>query len=226
MRSADVPLDARLQRRDRVEFEMPGLPLQTDAFVLLKRPPADSFQSLTAFSPEHGTLLVLQRISKKVTAGIVALDLFDEVSLQLESRNQGQTWFVKESRLITRHAEIGRSYETLRLASALAALVARNPVPEESRPDVGRLLRQAFESFAGGARPDLVWFKSLYRFARDEGYPIKEEWFPTLPSDDRATVAFLLNRPLAEQTTPSEAVSRLTKRLVEYLQGHTEVIID
>ena len=135
MRSADVPLDARLQRRDRVEFEMPGLPLQTDAFILLRRPPADSFQSLTAFSPEHGTLLVLQRIIKNVTAGVVSLDLFDEVSLQLESRNQGQTWFVKESRLITRHAEIGRSYETLRLASALAALVARNQVPEESRPE-------------------------------------------------------------------------------------------
>jgi hypothetical protein len=154
------------------------------------------------------------------------LDLFDEVSLTLESRNQGQTWFVKESRLIARHSEIGRSYETLRLASALAALVARNPVSEESREEVVALLRQAFTSFAAGARPDFVWFKSLYRFARDEGYPLKEQWFPTLPSDDRAAVARLLNLPLVEQVDALEIVARLTERLANYLRGHTDILID
>lgn len=205
---------------------MSGLPLQTDAFVLLRRPPTESFQSFTAFSAEHGVLLILQRISKKPTNGTLALDLFDEVSLNLESRNQGQTWFVKESRLLTRHTQIGRSYEVLRLASALASLVARNPVPEESRTDVAKLMRKAFESFATNDRPDLVWFKCLYRFARDEGYPIKEEWFPTLPAADRADVVTLLNRPLAEQTASVESVARLTKRLVEYLKGHTEILID
>ena len=205
---------------------MPGLPLQTDAFVLLKRPPADSFQTLTAFSAEHGALLVLQRVSKKSAGGTLSLDLFDEASLALESRNQGQTWFLKESRLITRHTAIGRSYETLRLASALAALVARNPVPEESRRDVTALLRQAFTSFAASSRPDFVWFKSLYLFARDEGYPVKEQWFPTLPVDDRAAVARLLNRPLAEQEDPTENVARLTERLINYLRGHTEILID
>lgn len=205
---------------------MPALPLSTDAFILLKRPPADSFQSLTAFSAEHGALLILQRLSKKSSASTVVLDLFDEVSLQLESRNQGQTWFIKESRLITRHPTIGRGYETLLLASALAALVARNPVPEESRIEVATLLRQAFSSFASGARPDLVWFKSLYRFAREEGYPIKEQWFPTLPAADQTAVALLLNRPLAEQNAESEIVARLTAQLVNYLRAHTEILID
>ena len=204
---------------------MSGLPLQTDAFVLLRRPPTESFQSFTTFSAEHGLLLIMQRISKKPTAGSLALDLFDEVSLQLESRNQGQTWFVKESRLLTRYTAIGRSYEGLRLASALASLVARNPVPEESRADVAKLLSKAFESFAGNQRPDLVWFKSLYRFARDEGYPLKEHWFPTLPAADRAAVAGLLNRPLAEQDGTVEAVARLTERLANYLRGHTEIVV-
>lgn len=205
---------------------MAALPLQTDGFVLSKRPPSDSFQSLTVFSPEHGPLLILQRLPKKSSAGSVVLDLFDEVSLLLESRNQGQTWFVKESRLIARQADIGRSYDTLRLASALAALVARNPVPDESRAEVANLLRQAFGSFATGPRPDLVWFKSLYRFARDEGYPIREQWFPTLPVKDRADVVVLLNRPLVEQTAKTEDVERLTERLTDYLRAHTEILMD
>ncbi|MEO7599179.1 MAG: hypothetical protein ABIV50_09630 [Opitutus sp.] len=205
---------------------MSGLPLQTDAFVLSRRPPTESFQSFTAFAADHGLLLIMQRVSKKPTLTSLALDLFDEVSLQLESRNQGQTWFVKESRLVTRHTTLGRSYETLRWASALASLVARNAVPEESREAVATLLRKALESFATNDRPDLIWFKSLYRFARDEGYPIKEEWFPTLPAADRDDVVTLLNRPLAEQTASTERVARLTRRLTEYLRGHTEILID
>jgi len=212
---------------------VPGLPLQTDGFVLLKRPPTDAFQGFNIFSAEHGALLVHQRLPKrssgkpgKTEATTLALDLFDELSLRLESSNQGQTWFVQETRLITRHADIGRGYETLRHASALAALVARNPVHEESRSQVAALLRQAFASFASSARPDLVWFKSLYRFARDEGYPVKQQWFPTLPAADRKDVATLLNRPLTEQTATTAVVARLQRRLEEYLTGHTEILLD
>lgn len=205
---------------------MPALPLQTDAFVLLKRTATESFQGYAIFSPAHGGLTVLQRLSKKAASTSVALDLFDEASLDLESSNQGQTWFVKDVRLVTRHAEIGRGYETLRLASALSSLVARNAVPEESRNAVAALLRQAFNSFASGARPDLVWFKSLYRFARDEGYPLKEQWFPTLSAKDREAVAQLLNRPLAEQVAKVSEVEQFTHRLENYLRGHTDILLD
>ena len=205
---------------------VPAQSLQTDAFILLKRPPADTFQSFGVFAPEHGALTILQRIAKKSAATTVALDLFDEISLMLESSNQGRTWFVKEARLVTRHASLGRSYETLRHASTLAALVARNPVHEDSRTAVAELLRTALAAFAGGARPDLVFFKSLYCFARDEGYPLKQQWFPTLPAADREAVATLLNRPLAEQTATVAAVARLERRLEEYLRGHTEILLD
>jgi hypothetical protein len=214
---------------------VPGLPLQTDGFVLLKRPPSDAFQGFNLFSAEHGALLVHQRLPKPSSrrpgasakaATTVALDLFDEVSLRLESSNQGQTWFVQEAQLLTRHADIGRGYDTLRHASALAALVARNPVHEDSREQVAALLRQAFASFAAGARPDLVWFKSLYCFARDEGYPVKQQWFPMLAVADREAVATLLNRPLAEQTATTAVVAQLQQRLEDYLRGHTEILLD
>lgn len=204
---------------------MPAQTLQTDGFVLLKRPPSDSFQSFTLFAAEHGSLLILQRFGKKAIAGSVPLDLFDEVTLLLESSNQGQTWFVKEARLITRPAGIGRSYESLRSASVLASLVARNQVEPESRERVATLLRTALNAFANGHRPDIVYFKSLYVFARDEGYPLNQEWFPTLSEADRVAVAALLNRPLAEQTAPAAVVANLHAQLERYLTGHTDIII-
>ena len=205
---------------------MPGLPLQTDAFVLSKRPPADTFQTFNVFSAEHGALLILQRLAKKSAGTAVALDLFDEASLLLESSNQGRTWFVKETRLVTRHPDLGRSYETLVAASALASLVARNPVPEESRLAVASLLRTALAALATGARPDIVYLKSLYCFARDEGYPLKQQWFPLLPAADRATVAPLLNRPLSDQTAPPAVVHALQCDLENYLRGHTDILLD
>ena len=204
---------------------MPAESLQTSGFVLLKRPPADVFQSFTVFSPEHGTLVVLQRLPRKSASTTTALDLFDEATLLMESSNQGRTWFVKEAQLITRHHDIGRSYEALRMACALTTLVARNPVDAESRATVAELLRSALLAFGSGPRADVVYFKSLYRFARDEGYPLKQQWFPTLPPADRTAVATLLNLPIAEQTTAPAAVLRLQRRLEEYLRGHTEILL-
>ncbi|PHX73315.1 MAG: hypothetical protein CK548_01740 [Opitutia bacterium] len=205
---------------------MPGLPLQTVAFVLSKRPAADTFQTFNVFSAEHGALLILQRLAKKSAGTAVALDLFDEASLFLESSNQGRTWFVKETHLVTRHPDLGRSYETLVAASALASLVARNPVPEESRLAVASLLRTALAALAAGARPDIVYLKSLYCFARDEGYPLKQQWFPLLPAADRATVAPLFNRPLSAQTAPPAVVHAIQRDLENYLRGHTDILLD
>ena len=205
---------------------MPGPSLTTDAFVLLRRPPADTFQTFTSFSAEHGILLVIQRISRKSASTLAPLDLFDEASLVLESSNQGPAWFVKEARVLHRPVDIARNYDALRLASTLAALIARNPGPEESRARIYAWLRQAFRSFASSSRPDIVYLKSLYLFSRDEGYPVKQEWFVTLPAADRASLAELLNQPLASQTAAPAVVARLQRRLEEYLRGHTEILLD
>lgn len=205
---------------------MPGRQLQTEAFVLLKRPPADSFQTFTLFSPEHGGLLALQRLPKKNAANHLALDLFDEVALSLETSNQGSTWFIKEVRLLARPAGIGRSYATLTLASAFATLIARNPVHEDSRVAVATLLRTALAAFAASPRADIVFFKSLYCFARDEGYPVKQQWFPSLSPADQLLAVELLNRPLAAQTAPPESTAHLTRLLETYLRQDTEILLD
>ena len=210
---------------------MPGPTLQTDALVLLKQPPADTFQTFTVFSDEHGTLLAIQRLPKKNAPASVVLDLFDDAAFLLESTNQGRTWFVRESRLITRHDGIGRHYESLRFASTLASLVARNPVPDESRAPVAALLRTAFAAFAQSAQADLVYFKSLYRFARDEGYPVKQEWLAGLPAPNRTEAERLLATPLAALAATQSAIAippaaTLLRHLEDYLRTRTEILLE
>ncbi|MDI1318684.1 MAG: hypothetical protein PSW75_00635 [bacterium] len=205
---------------------MPGQQLQTSALVLAKQPSgSDSFEQLTAYSGEHGVLHCLRRItqSKKAAPTSAPLDLFDEAELWLESSNQGRTWFIKEHRFIEQRAGIGRSYDTLKAAAALAALVTRNPVSDESRPAIADLLRSSFAALAAGGRPDIAWLKALYRFLRDEGYPVKQQWWPQLGAPDRDIAAQLLNQPLAAQTADPATVGHITRQLEDWVRGETEI---
>ena len=133
---------------------------------------------------------------------------------------------MKEVRLLARPTGIGRSYSTLMLASSFTALIARNPVHEDSRTAVAGLLRTALAAFAHSPRADIVFFKSLYCFARDEGYPVKQQWFPALASAEQALAVELLNRPLAAQTAAPESTARLTRQLETYLRNDTEILFD
>ncbi|MDR0901460.1 MAG: recombination protein O N-terminal domain-containing protein [Opitutaceae bacterium] len=205
---------------------MPAQLLDTEAIVVSRRPPSDSFQTLTLLSATHGVLTALQRTAQKSAAAAPALDLFDEAALMLESSNQGRTWFIKEARLLARRPGLGRDYDTLRHASDFAAILARNRIPEETRAPAHALLREALAAFAETARPDIVYLKSLYRLARDEGYPVRQQWFPALPAADREAVAAILNRPVAAQTAPPAAVARHRARLETYLRLHTDILLD
>lgn len=203
---------------------MPGQQLQTSGWVLGRSlSGSDAFESLQLFSESHGVLTALRRISARTGPQHSPLDLFDEAELALESTNQGRTWFVKEHRHLRRHPGIGRSYAALQAGAALSALLLRNPLPDESRPAFAGLLRQSLAALDGGARPDLVWFKALYCFLRDEGYPVKQDWWQRLGDDERAAAAHILNQPIAEQNPAPELLERLTHRLAAWVAGDTEI---
>lgn len=205
---------------------MPSQQLQSAGLVLTRRPPQDRFQHFSVLSAEHGLLLCLRRLAVKSAPSHPALDLFDEANFFLESGNQGRTWFIRELRLIRRHAAIGRDYDTLRFASAFAGILARNPGPEESRTRTYDLALRTFSAFDASERSDLVFFKALYCFARDEGYPVREDWWRGLAAAERAGAAAMLNQPLAGQTVDANAVARLTRRLEDYLRTHTEILLE
>ncbi|HEY1792357.1 MAG TPA: hypothetical protein VGG34_05525 [Opitutaceae bacterium] len=204
---------------------MPGQSLTTEAFVIERRPPSDAFQPLLLFCAEQGNLLAMLRVPGRPSAAHVAPDLFDEVSAILETSNQGRTWFVREIRIARRRPGIGRSYEALSAASALAAVIARNPFHEEGRAGVARALRSALDALAAGSRPDVVHLKSLFLFARDEGYPVRQEWLPSLGAADHDTAEDILARPVAGQGADPALVGRLLRSLESYLRGHTDIVL-
>lgn len=210
---------------------MPSPLHQVEAHLLSLAPHTGDHLVLTCFSPEEGLLTALLRpvrAAKAVTAP--APDLFDRLSLELNHARGGSPsgpWFVREHRVLARHATIGRDYATLAAASRLARIVIKNPVPEDSRAAIDALLTQAFAAFARpAARADLVFFKSLYCLARDEGLPLKQHWLPALPLGDRAFVASALSLPSdSPDAPPPQDLARLTKRLEAYLTTEADLEI-
>ena len=204
---------------------MSGPTHSLEAWVVGRKLPSDTFQALTLYSAELGATPVLQRLSKKAN-GSPALDLFDHAAVVVEEPLQGPSWFVKDARILKRHQEIGKSYEALSYASRLAILVTQNPVAEETRPAVFQLLSQAWMAFAESHRPEIVFLKALYRFCRDEGYPVKQGWLPTLTTSERDAVTSLLNQPLAAQTVDTKSAARLLRRLEDFLRQNTEILLE
>lgn len=209
---------------------MPTALHQTEAHLLGLAPHTGDHVMLTCFSPADGLLTALLRPSRKAATAAPAPDLFDRLALELNNARGGADsgpWFVREHRVLHRHSAIGRDYATLAAASRLARVVTRNPVPEDSRAAIDTLLSRAFAAFArDAARADLVFFKSLYCLARDEGLPLKQHWLPTLPPGDRSLVASTLALPADSPEAPSAPdLARLTKRLEIYLSTEADLEI-
>ncbi len=197
--------------------------LATTAVVLDRVPSGEHWLRLTIFSLEHGLLLGMQRLSRRAANTTVTLDLFDQVRVTLESRNQGRTWFVRDASLERRRIGLGRSYAALREACRFGRVLASNPLHEDSRAAVHALLERALDAWETGVRPDAVYCKSLFLLARDEGYPVHEEWRAQLGAEDQAMFDCVLREPAAQQSTAPKQVARLTSALEEYLRQTTDM---
>lgn len=210
---------------------MSGPSHPTEAHLLAKAAHTGDHLVLTCFSPADGLLTALLRVTRNPKSDTQpAPDLFDRLALTLQhGRNSPADgpWFVREHRLLARHAAIGRDYPTLAAASRLARLVTRNPGPQDSRAAVDALLTQAFAALTRpGTRPESIYFKSLYCLFRDEGLPLKQEWLPALPASDRDLVAAALNQPADSPAVTLADLTRLTKRLEAYLVTGHDLVLD
>lgn len=200
---------------------MPG-PIETvEGVVLLRDASGETWDRITLLSPDTGILQFLQRRSKK--AGTTILDLFDRVSIVIERKDGSATRFSREIRILRRLSGLGQRYESLRESCQFARILMDNPVHEDSRQEVHDLLEQALAAWERGDREDIVAFKSLFVFARGEGYAVREDWWQRLPARERGWATLLLNRPTCEVELDRNPVATVRESLEHYLRHFTEI---
>jgi hypothetical protein len=204
---------------------MPGPTLLIDGYVLLREATGENWLRIGLLSPNSGIVYFLQRVSQRSLSSS-PIDLFDRVTATLERRTSSGNWFAREVRVIGRHPGLGRRYPALREACVFARILLSNPVHEDSRSSVFDLLEQALQAWERGDREDVVAFKCLYVFARDEGYAVKEGWWPQLPEQEKVRVASLVNLPIRDQEVGSEQVASIRRSLEHYLVHFTDIRLD
>ena len=196
------------------------------ALVLRIAPSGESFHKLDILTPDNGALLCLKRISKKnhLTA---APDLFDSADINLETSKQGTARFVREYQLVQRRSRIGQSYHKLRYASDFCALLAHNGRHMADPAALFQLAERTLDAFAKRDAPAIVFLKALYLLLKDEGYPVRESWWPQLHASLRVPAKQLLNNPTPDHAEAPllEVCEQASRNLCHWLRRETDLIL-
>jgi len=202
------------------------MPEHEEALVLKTEPSGESFLKLHLLTAEQGIFLCLKRVSKKAGQS-AAPDIFDTASVALENSKQGTLRFVKEYQLLKRRESIGQNYRSLHAASTLARLLIRNGAHMPESLVLFDLTRRALDAFAEEKAPGIVLLKSLYLLLKDEGYPVRESWWPELPAKWREPTRALLSQPTPAKTDSEtrELCERLEQHLIRWMRHSTDLIV-
>lgn len=194
------------------------------ALVLGIAPSGESFLKLNVLTAESGVFLCLKRTSKKFSQN-AAPDLFDTAHLHLQTSKQGTARFVGEYQLIQRRSELGQSYARLRHASDFCALLALNGPHMADPAALFQLTERTLDAFAERAAPGIILLKGIYLLLKDEGYPVRESWWPQIPIHWRDTARDLINKPTPDTPPPEliEATEHITRNLCHWLRRETDL---
>lgn len=194
-----------------------------EATVLHLIPTGERFTQVKLISPSIGVLSLLKRNQTK-TKGF-AIDLFDHGEAHVdhkpgEGSNNG---FLTDFCVSKKRSGLGKSYRNLQAASWLSGLLLRNPMHDEMGAEVFALSERALDALSEAAPPNATKLKMLYVFARDEGYPVLEDWVSKLSPSLTETVRIILNTPLKEIELDSETQQSAFASLAHYVQYNTHI---
>lgn len=202
------------------------MPEHEEALVLKTEPSGESFLKLHLLTAERGIFLCLKRSSKKAGQS-TAPDLFDHASVSLENSKQGTMWFVKEYQLLQRRETIGQNYRSLRDASRFAQLLVRNAAHMPESYILFDLTQRALDAFAANKASEIVLLKSLYLLLKDEGFPVRESWWPDLPAAWREPTKAILKQPTPTKIDAEtrDLCERVEQHLTRWIRHSTDLIV-
>ncbi len=201
---------------------MPTHRLSTEGYVLKIDAAGESSQRCHFFSREKGLLDCRKRISARSPSKVFP-ELFDHAQLELEQPQSGKVWFVREYRVLHRFEALAKRYNSLLYASEYSNMLNRNLVYLESPRNTFHLFAESLQHWESSQRPEVTYFKSLYLFTRDEGYPVKEDWGANLLDPQRLKALSLLRHSLDDQEVSQKDAELLIGNLKGWIAQNTEI---
>ena len=198
-----------------------------DVITILKiTQTSERFIKLDFISPNQGLTYGLLRLRKKFNDTAHA-DLFDTAEIQSEVANHSKQKFLKSYTPLHKRSAIGNDYQQLKHACHFATFLIDNVADVPDPSDIYTLTTQTLDAFELKFRPEIILFKTLYRFLKTEGFPIYNGWWQSLTKENKSRAKILLATPLEElKNSPDlETVPTLHKLLCKWAQKETELKI-
>ena len=153
-------------------------------------------------------------------------DLFDTslVTFNQKSKND-EIKFIKEYNPIKKRLNIANSYNAFNNACIFSLFLTNNikyiPDPHETYT----LSLKAFNAFERNLPSDIILFKAIYTFLKDEGFPVKESWLNSLNSRTRSTAKKILSTKLKLTLDQSDAerAKELLIKLTQWISSDTDL---
>ncbi len=202
------------------------VPEQEESLVLKTAPSGESFLKLYLLTIQNGVFLCLKRIPKKALHSSIP-DIFDQALITLETSQQGTMRFVKEYQITQRREQIGHNYRSLSSASFFSQLLVSNAAHLPESKTLFNLTARSFDAFAAGKVPEIVLLKSLYLVLTNEGFPVRESWWPTVPSNltSLAKRQLQASAPMQIDAGEKKHCQGICDHLIDWMRLHTDLIV-
>ena len=203
---------------------MPSLVRSFQGIVLSREEKGERNLFLSMFSPKEGLVRVIKHLSgKRVSAPMP--DFFDELELRLRRpRTGGESIpFVEEWRVLRRRPELAADRERLEAAFSIGRVFIENGSHLIEPAPYAELLQLSLDALSRGFPPSVVLMKTIYRFARAEGFPVKEDWWENLSLEDKALATKILNVPVRDLVPDNESSVPLLESLRTWINTETEM---
>lgn len=89
------------------------------------------------------------------------------------------------------------------------------------------ITERMLDTFADKESPEITSLKGLYLLLKDEGYPVRESWWPQLPADLRNPARQFINEPITDNVSKEQINTclEINQNLGEWLSRETDLII-
>lgn len=201
---------------------MPNPEVVTHAIALGHEPRGETYIAYRLLSQERGTVTGLVRRSSKPNKQPL-IDLFDEGEFRIELKPGSLSGFIKDAQIVRKRSLLARNYQAFESAARFSKTILANPAHEENVGGIFNLLSKGLDAWETRSNPRATYFKCLYLYCRQEGYPVKEEWAQGLPPNEKTFILEVLNRPLHELSENAEPMTHAIGKLEHYIRHHTHI---
>ena len=199
--------------------------LKDQGCLLRKSPSGEHYNLLVFFLRENGLQMILTRRRTKTSIAVNDPDLFESGEVNIEKKGDNKPGFLKEFIPQSRYPGIAKKYRSLEAASRLTRFYEKNLVHMEFYDAAWELLHTALESFSQKEQSGVILLKSLFVFAKLEGYPVKDDWLERFPESTKCKLWQLIRSPVDSVDVDPSNVTNWITALEQYFIQHTDLLV-